>query len=131
MSSGGAAQAPPRRLLVRHLAQLATPAAAPAPLRGRDLGAVEVLEDAYVLCEDGRVSGVGRMRDLPPLIGEVEELDARGLCAIPGLADCPTHACFGGDLAEEFSPRAAGASYEAPPAAGGWSPPPGTATRAA
>ena len=43
-----------RRLLVRDLAQLATPAGIAAPLRGRALGEVEVLEDAYVLCA-GRV----------------------------------------------------------------------------
>ena len=47
------------------------------------------------------------MRDLPPLDGEVEELDGRGLCAIPGLVDCHTHACFAGDRVEEFSLRAA------------------------
>jgi imidazolonepropionase len=110
----------PRRLLVRDLAQLATPAAgAPAPLRGRDLGAVEVLEEAYVLCEDGVIAAAGRMRDLASLGDDVEELDGRGLCAVPGLVDCHTHACFGGDRVEEFSLRAGGASYEELHAAGG------------
>ena len=51
------------RLLVRDLAQLATPAGVEAPLRGAALGDVEVVEDAYVLCEDGRIARVGRMRD--------------------------------------------------------------------
>ena len=36
-------------LLVRDLAQLATPSGAGAPLRGRELGAVDVVEDAYLL----------------------------------------------------------------------------------
>ena len=106
-------------LLVRDLAQVATPAGREAPLRGDALGEVEVLEDAYVLCEDGRISAVGRMRDLAPLPDEVEELDGRGLCAIPGLVDCHTHACFAGDRVEEFALRAAGASYEELHAAGG------------
>ena len=109
----------PSRLLVRDIAQLATPAGTHAPLRERSLGDVDVLEDAFVLCEDGRVSAVGRMRDLPDLDGDVEELDARGMSAIPGLVDCHTHACFGGDRVEEFSLRAAGASYEELHAAGG------------
>jgi imidazolonepropionase len=99
------------RLLVRDLRQLATPAGHEAPLRGEALGAVDVLEDAYVLCRDGEIESVGRMRDLAPLDGEVVELDARGLCAIPGLVDCHTHACFAGDRVEEFSLRAAGAGY--------------------
>ena len=54
-----------------------------------------------------------------PLDGEVEELDARGLCAIPGLVDCHTHPAFGGDRVDEFSLRAGGASYEELHAAGG------------
>ena len=59
------------------------------------------------------------MADLGPLDGDVEELDGRGLCAIPGLVDCHTHACFAGDRVEEFALRAAGASYEELHAAGG------------
>jgi imidazolonepropionase len=53
------------------------------------------------------------------LPGDVEELDGRGLCAVPGLVDCHTHPAFGGDRVEEFSLRAAGASYEDLHAAGG------------
>jgi len=110
---------PPSRLLVRDIAQLATPSGTHAPLRGRSLGDIDVLEDAYVLCEDGLVSAVGQMRELPELGGDVDVLDARGLSVIPGLVDCHTHACFGGDRVEEFSLRAAGASYEELHAAGG------------
>jgi imidazolonepropionase len=107
------------RLLVRNLAQLATPAAGGLPRRGAELGTVEVLEDAYVLCMGDRIEAVGRMRDLAPLDGEVEELDGSGLCAVPGLVDCHLHPAFGGDRVEEFSLRAAGASYEELHAAGG------------
>jgi imidazolonepropionase len=99
------------RLLVRDLRQLATPAGDHAPLRGSELGDVEVFENAYVLCRDGVIEAVGAMDDLQPLDGDVEELDARGLCAVPGLVDCHTHACFAGDRVEEFSLRAAGAEY--------------------
>src|SRR5207253_5841389 len=38
------------RLLLRDLAQLATPEGTDAPLRGPALAEVEVLEDAFVLC---------------------------------------------------------------------------------
>jgi imidazolonepropionase len=115
MSSAGG----DRRLLVRDLEQLATPSGTAAPLRGRALGEVDVIEDAYLLCRQGIVETVGRMRDLPSLEGEVEELDGRGRCAVPGLVDCHTHACFAGDRVEEFALRAAGATYEELHAAGG------------
>jgi imidazolonepropionase len=108
-----------RRLLVRDLAQLATPAGTETPLRGGALGQVDVLDDAYVLCSGGTIEAVGRMRDLSALDGDVQELDGRGLCALPGLVDCHTHACFLGDRVEEFALRAGGASYEELHAAGG------------
>jgi imidazolonepropionase len=108
-----------RRLLVRDLEQLATPAPGATPLRGANRGDVIVQETAYVLCEDGRVAAVGAMRDLGPLDDEVEELDGSGRCAIPGLVDCHTHACFVGDRVEEFALRARGATYEELHAAGG------------
>jgi imidazolonepropionase len=107
------------RLLIRDLAQLVTPTGSSAPLRGRALGDVEVIEGAYLLCESGRIAAVGSMRDLAQLEGEFEELDGRGLCALPGFVDCHTHACFGGDRVDEFALRAGGASYEELHAAGG------------
>jgi imidazolonepropionase len=108
-----------RRLLIRDLVELATPAGSGAPLRGADLGRVEVIKDAYVLCEEGAVTEIGRMRDLAGLDGEIDELDGRGLCAVPGLVDCHTHACFAGDRVDEFALRAGGATYEELHAAGG------------
>jgi imidazolonepropionase len=113
------AAAQPRRLLVRDLAQLATPAPASGPMRGASAGDVTLLEDAYILCEAGRITAVGSMRELEPQEGDVEELDGSGRCAIPGLVDCHTHACFAGDRVEEFALRARGATYEQLHAAGG------------
>jgi imidazolonepropionase len=105
-----------RRLLVRDLAQLATPGGNDAPLRGRALAGVEVVRDAYVLCEDGWITAFGPMRELRAGAGEsggeLEELDGRGLSALPGLVDCHTHACFAGDRVDEFELRASGATYE-------------------
>jgi imidazolonepropionase len=107
------------RLLVHDLAQLVTFRGRQAPLRGPALGEAVVTEGAFLLCEGDRIAAVGRMRDLPSLDGDVDEMDGRGMSAAPGLVDCHTHACFGGDRVEEFSMRAAGASYEELHAAGG------------
>src|SRR5689334_21010603 len=104
-SSAAGAGAASRRLLVRRIGELVTPSGTSAPLRGSDLRDVDVVEDAYVLIEDGRFLAVGRERDLQPLRGDVGELDAAGRCAVPGLVDCHTHACFLGDRVEEFSLR--------------------------
>jgi imidazolonepropionase len=107
------------RLLIRDLQQVVSPAGRDAPLRGARLRERDLVEGAYVLCDEGVITAVGSMAELQPLDGEVEELDGRGLCAIPGLVDCHTHPAFGGDRVEEFSRRAAGAGYEELHAAGG------------
>ena len=107
------------RLLLRDLTQLVTPSRETAPLRGRALGDVQLVEEAFLLCEDGRISAMGPMQTLESPLGDVEELDGRGMCAIPGLVDCHTHACFAGDRVDEFALRAAGASYEELHASGG------------
>jgi imidazolonepropionase len=105
-------------LLVRDIAQLVSAPAGDGPLRGAELDRVDVVENAFVFCEQGRIAAVGRMSELPRL-GDADEVDARGLCAVPGLVDCHTHACFAGDRVDEFALRAAGASYEELHAAGG------------
>jgi imidazolonepropionase len=105
------------RLLVRNLAQVVTPADG-GPLRGAALCELRVVEDAFILCEDGKIAQIGHMRHLGRL-GELEELDARGLIALPGLVDCHTHPAFAGDRVEDFALRASGATYEELHAAGG------------
>ena len=116
MSQGGET---PVRLLIRDLSQVAAPAGRSAPLRGKALRSVDLVENAFILCEDGRVADVGPMTRLGPLADDVVELDGHGLSAVPGLVDCHTHACFAGDRVEEFSLRAAGATYEELHAQGG------------
>ena len=107
------------RLLIRDLRQVVSPAGRDAPLRGARLREQELVEGAYVLCDGGAITAVGSMAELPVLDAEVEELDGRGLCAVPGLVDCHTHPAFGGDRVEEFALRAGGAGYEELHAAGG------------
>ena len=69
--------APP--LLIRDLAQVASPAGSNAPLRGASLRDIDVTPAGYVLCRDGKVEQVGRMAELGPIDGDVEELDGLGL----------------------------------------------------
>ena len=107
-------------LLVRDLAQVATPAGDATPIRGAALRAVEIVVDAYVLVRDGTIeAGIGRMRDLQPLREEVDELDGRGLSAIPASstatrtrpspATVPTSSrCVRGATYEELLREAAG-----------------------
>jgi imidazolonepropionase len=106
-------------LLIRDLAQVVSPAGTAAPLRGAGMRELDIVENAFVLVREGRVEAVGAMTDLPREADRVDELDGRGLCAIPGLVDCHTHLCFAGDRVGEFDLRSGGATYEELHAAGG------------
>ena len=107
-------------LLLRDLAQVATPAGDGGPLRGRALREVAVHERAYLLIDDdGTITSVGAMRDLPRNGSDEDDIDGSGLSAIPGLVDCHTHPAFGGDRVHEFALRAVGATYEELLAGGG------------
>lgn len=107
------------KLLIRDLEQVVSPAGRHAPLRGSALADLEWVERGYVLCGNETIEAVGPMSGLSGIEGDVFEIDGRGLCAVPGLVDCHTHPAFAGDRVEEFSLRAAGASYEDLHAAGG------------
>jgi imidazolonepropionase len=114
-----AAPEPGRSLVLTGLRAAASPAGTDAPLRGSDLGRVDVLEHAAIAVVDGRIAAVGAPEDVLRDHAEVETVDCRGAVAIPGLVDCHTHPAFGGDRAAEFDLRAQGADYERIHASGG------------
>jgi imidazolonepropionase len=108
-------------LLVHDLAAAVSPKGV-GPLRGRDLGELEVHAPASVAISGDRIAAVGPpsevMRDLS-FSADYETVDGRGKVALPGLIDCHAHAAFLGDRAREFELRSRGASYEELHAAGG------------
>lgn len=108
-------------LLVHDLEAAVSPKGS-GPLRGRDLGDLEVHSPASIAISGERIAAVGRpkevLRDFPP--GPAcETIDGRGKVALPGLVDCHTHAAFLGDRVQEFELRSRGASYEEIHASGG------------
>jgi imidazolonepropionase len=108
-------------LLVHDLEAAVSPRGS-GPLRGRDLGELEVHAPASVAISGDRIAAVGPpnevMRDLSSG-ADYETVDGRGKVALPGLIDCHAHAAFLGDRAREFELRSRGASYEELHAAGG------------
>ena len=97
------------------------PAGTAAPLRGRELGARRPGR-RRVRPGRGRPHRrpSGAMRDLPPLAGDVDELDGRGRCAVPGLVDCHTHPASPATASRSsrFAPAAPTTRSCTPPAAG-------------
>ncbi len=97
-----------------------------APSR-EGLGAIA---DGLIAEAGGRIVYAGPAAGAPTFEG-AERIACGGRWITPGLIDCHTHLVYGGDRADEFERRLAGASYEEIARAGGGIVSTVTATRAA
>ena len=90
-------------------------------LRGPALADLPMIEDAYLLVEDGLVKGFGRMYeleiDIPQLPKNVE--DVNGQMVLPCWCDSHTHLVFAGSRENEFIDKLKGLSYAEIAAKGG------------
>ena len=75
--------------------------------------------DTCVVVQGGTVQWVGPHGAWPAAWNALPHIDARGALATPGLVDCHTHLVYGGQRANEFAMRLAGATYEEVARAGG------------
>ena len=80
---------------------------------------VNLVRDAAIAWNDGRIAWVGKDADLPASFTSHDELDAGGRLVVPGLVDAHTHLAFGGWRAEEFELKIQGKGYLEIAAAGG------------
>ncbi|MGH7564192.1 MAG: imidazolonepropionase [Gemmatimonadota bacterium] len=79
----------------------------------------EIIEDAFLWIQGGRIAARGSSRDVPDEAGRAPRLDAAAGVVLPGLVDSHTHAVFGATREHEFERRLAGATYQEIAAAGG------------
>jgi imidazolonepropionase len=77
------------------------------------------LDDAAIVVVEGHITYVGPRQSLPPLPPGTSQHDGKDALVTPGLVDCHTHLVYGGQRANEFAMRLAGASYEDIAKAGG------------
>ena len=76
-------------------------------------------EDIAIVVAQGSVAWVGPRAALPDAPAGLPVHDGGGSLVTPGLVDCHTHLVYGGQRANEFAMRLAGASYEEVAKAGG------------
>lgn len=89
---------------------------------GADMGRTGVLENAWLLVEDGRIAGFGPMAGAPRMNGAPEAgevLDARGGMLMPAFCDSHTHTVYAGSRDGEFLDKINGLTYEEIAARGG------------
>ena len=99
-------------LAVLHASQLITLAAPPRARFGKELGDLGIIPDGGLLAADGRITYVGRTREIEKLCQRnTEVVDARGCAVLPGFVDAHTHLVFAGNRLEDFESRARGETY--------------------
>ncbi|NSX12507.1 imidazolonepropionase [Cupriavidus taiwanensis] len=84
-----------------------------------DADPAQAIRDAALVVEQGRIAWLGAAADMPRAYGVLPRHDANGAWITPGLVDCHTHLVYGGQRADEFAMRLAGAGYEEIARAGG------------
>lgn len=98
------------RLVIQN-AKIVTPLGK-AARRGDGMRELHTLDSAYIIAEDGIITGIGEMGALTPeLRKDAEILEAGGRVLLPGFVDSHTHLIFGGYRPDEFSWRLKGDTY--------------------
>lgn len=80
------------------------------PLTGPALQNLPMLENAWLLVENGRIARFGPMAEAPPRADKV--MDARQGYVLPAWCDSHTHLVFGSSREQEWVDRIKGLSYE-------------------
>lgn len=84
---------------------------------GKDMARLGILENAYLLVEEDKIAGFGKMEDLDWEAvyagGDiVKEIDATGRLVMPSYCDSHTHLVYAGSREIEYIDKIRGLSYE-------------------
>ena len=89
-------------------------------LRGSEMTNLPVLENAWLLLENGLIKDFGSMTSIPSHISNLTaQISAQGKFVIPSWCDSHTHLVFAASREEEFVMKIEGKSYEEIATAGG------------
>ncbi|SDY78217.1 imidazolonepropionase [Collimonas sp. OK242] len=74
----------------------------------------QTISDAAIVVRNGVIAWIGREAEMPAeyIDARLARHDVAKRWITPGLIDCHTHLVYGGNRADEFALRLAGASYE-------------------
>ena len=107
--------------LVTNIKQLVNTREQDPLLRGKALAELPVIEDAFLLIEDGIIAQYGAMYELALKVPQLPKaiIDADGQFVLPAWCDSHTHIVFARTREEEFIDKIKGMSYAEIAAKGG------------
>ncbi|MGL5711659.1 MAG: imidazolonepropionase [Paraclostridium sp.] len=98
-------------LIIKNIGKLAT-MRGNAPLIGKAMDDIEIIENAYIAIKDGKFYEIGQNNNYEKLVSDNTEVhDAQGCLVTPGLIDAHTHLVHGGSRENEFAKKLAGVPY--------------------
>jgi imidazolonepropionase len=89
------------------------------PLRGKDMGNLPVLSNAFLIINDGKLVDYGTTDQLPLDVTARQTLNATGRFVFPSFVDSHTHLVFAASREEEFVMKIKGSTYAEIAAKGG------------
>jgi len=81
------------------------------PLTGSALGVLDVVDDAYLCIDNGRIHSYGTMASLGELHAN-QVIDASNRFVLPSFCDSHSHIVFAGSREQEFVDKIKGLSYQ-------------------
>jgi imidazolonepropionase len=108
-------------ILIQHIKQLVNTRDENQLLRGAALAELPVVEDAFLLIEDGIIADYGHMYELELKVPQLPKqiIDGQGRFVLPTWCDSHTHIVFAKSREEEFIDKLKGMSYADIAAKGG------------
>lgn len=79
---------------------------------GKNMDYVQMLDDAWLVAEDGRIADYGVMATVPSEEAFDSVVDAEGGMLFPSFCDSHTHLVYAGSREQEFVDKIHGLSYE-------------------
>ena len=107
--------------LFTHIQQLVNIREQNEVIRGKKLAELPVIENAFLLVEDGIIAEYGHMYELELKLPQIPKnvIDVSGQCILPAWCDSHTHIVFARSREEEFIDKLKGMSYADIAAKGG------------
>lgn len=100
------------RLLITNIKQLVqAETSVREVVKGSDMKNLPIVENAFLLIENGRIADFGKMNCLKECVAD-RIIDAKGKLVLPSFCDSHTHIVYAGSRENEFIDKINGLSYE-------------------
>ena len=100
-----------KRLLVNNIGLLVADRHGKSLLAGEEMSRLDVIRNAWLLIEDGRVKDFGEASTTTPSEETDVVIDAQGGAVLPSFCDSHTHLVYAGSREQEFVDKINGLSY--------------------